>query len=341
MLSLKQQRSQHNSLVAASVEQLPEQIIWTLDHWPRKRLLARKKYNSVIVCGMGGSALAADLLRYIYWRQLKVPVIIVNNYQLPGLASADSLVIIASYSGATEEALGCFQEARKRRLSALVITSGGQLAEAAAADKIPHFIFTTKFNPSGQPRLGLGYMLAAFALSLKSAGILQLDLAELRRAAMTMRGGRGLLTAPARQMLNKNCLIIASEHLTGAAHIMSNQLNETAKLFAAYFALPELNHHLLEGLSNLGSQSKKWVAVMLESSDYYVRTKKRYRLTEKILQRLGIKVLKQSFIGNGLEQGLKMLWWSSALTLKLAGKEQLDATAIPWVDLLKQELGDK
>ncbi len=338
MRSARSKRSQHNVLVAASIDQLPQQIAATLASWPKKNPWSSKSFDSIVVCGMGGSALAADWLRYTYWNKLKLPIIIVNNYELPSTVTTKSLIVIASYSGTTEESLSCFQQARRKHLSTMVLTSGGPLAESAARYRLPHVIFDTQYNPSGQPRLGLGYFVAAYFQIARWTGALNVPTSELLAASKKLKPTAKAISLQAKQLATQQCVVIASEHLIGAAHITSNQLNETAKMFAAYFALPELNHHLLEGLSQLGARSKQWSAICLESSLYGSQTRKRYRVTEEILKRFGIATIRQSFTGSALEQSLQAIAWSSALTLELAEQQYLDATAIPWVSYLKKRL---
>lgn len=338
MRPTRSKRDQHNTLVASSIDQLPQQITATLASWPKVNPFAKKQFDAIVVCGMGGSALAADWLRYTYWNKLKLPIVIVNNYQLPASVTAKSLIVIASYSGTTEESLSCFQEARRKHLPIIVLTSGGPLAELAARHRLPHVIFNTQYNPSGQPRLGLGYFVAAYFQIARWTKALNVPTTELIAASKKLKPAAKLITTQAKQLATQQCIVIASEHLIGAAHIASNQLNETAKMFAAYFALPELNHHLLEGLSQLGARSKQWSVICLESSLYGSQTRKRYRVTQEILKRFGITVTKQSFTGSTLEQSLQAIAWSSAITLELAQQQYLDATAIPWVSYLKKRL---
>ena len=71
----------------------------------------------------------------------------------------------------------------------------------------------------------------------------------------------------AKKVAKKQIVIIAAEHLVGNAHILSNQLNETADNMAIWLALPEVNHHFMEAFSYPKNISNK----TLYSTIYTIR----------------------------------------------------------------------
>src|SRR5437660_2642762 len=111
--------------------------------------------RSVIVAGMGGSAIGGDLAAALLEGELKVPLNVHRDYGLPGYVGRDSLVIASSFSGNTEETLSGFAEAKKRNAKLMVITTGGKLADEAKTMKIP----LVTFGYHAQPRAALGYSL--------------------------------------------------------------------------------------------------------------------------------------------------------------------------------------
>src|SRR5262245_22658449 len=87
--------------------------------------------RSVVYCGMGGSAVAGDVLRSVFRGRLGIPVEVSRSPELPEYAGPHSLVIASSYSGNTSETLAAFREATKRGCRAIVVSSGGTLVEEA------------------------------------------------------------------------------------------------------------------------------------------------------------------------------------------------------------------
>src|SRR5438876_9260727 len=111
--------------------------------------------RSIIVAGMGGSAIGGDLAAALLEGELKVPMTVHRDYGLPGYVGRDSLVIASSFSGNTEETLSGFAEAKKRAAKLMVITTGGKLADEAKAGRLPLVTFAYK----AQPRAAMGYSL--------------------------------------------------------------------------------------------------------------------------------------------------------------------------------------
>lgn len=333
--TFKQERQSHNQSVADSIRFIPKQIVQVVEDWTTVQSLG-KTFSQVIVCGMGGSALGADIIRYALGDKLHLPIRIVNDYRLPAFSDKESLIVVASYSGNTEESLACYTEARRKKLPLFVIAAGGKLGTWAARDSVARYIFHPKYNPSLQPRLGLGYGVAALLMLLHDIKALNLKPKSLLTIAKNIK--QEATAAEVALVKNRSAIIIASEHLIGVAHALSNQMNETAKTFAPYFTLPELNHHLLEGLGSLRHPKKQWIALFLSSDSYYPRVQKRYELTEKILRQQKINTYTKSFKGDRLTQGLRCLYWSASLTYKVAVAQGLDTTSIPWVDYFKQQL---
>ncbi len=328
-------KDKNNQLVAESIRSLPQQMAQVVSDWKGVTKL-QGSFKQVIVCGMGGSTLSADIIRYALGDQLRLPIRIVNDYRLPSFADREALIIVSSYSGNTEEALSCYTEARRKKLNLFVITTGGVLAQRTQKNQVPSYIFQPKYNPSHQPRLGLGYGIASLLMLLADIKACSINGKKIVAIAKTIR--QEATAHEVALMKKRSVIIVASEHLIGVAHALSNQMNETAKTFAPYFTLPELNHHLLEGLASIKNPKQEWVAVFLSSDRYLAQVKKRYLLTERIFNLQKISSYDKAFKGDSLTQALRCLYWSASLTYKVALAQGRDTTAIPWVDYFKQQL---
>ena len=306
-----------------------------------------KKFENVVVCGMGGSALGVHLIKSLYKNDLKVPLSIVNGYHLPRFADKNTLVILSSYSGNTEEVLSCASEAKKKKCKIAVITAGGKLATLSKKEKYPAFIFTTNNNPCGSPRMGLGYSIVGQIYLFSKLGLLKVKTDELKKipeliVELNKKFGvkvKSILKDIAEKTKGKSVWFVGAEHLGGDAHIAANQMNENAKRFGGYFLLPEINHHLLEGMINPKSNKENLLFVFLESDLYSDKLKKRFVLTKEILKmnKINFAVIKAQE-KNALVQTMEILLATSYLSFYSAMVEGIDPTAIPFVDLLKKKL---
>ena len=78
----------------------------------------------------------------------------VRDYTLPPWFQGDALVVCASYSGDTEETLACFEAAGAAGAGRVVLTTGGQLAEAARADGVPVIGSGARLEPGAEVPAG-------------------------------------------------------------------------------------------------------------------------------------------------------------------------------------------
>lgn len=305
----------------------------------QKLSFSKLTIDNIIVCGMGGSAYGAYVAQSLFKDELKIPIFVNNDYKLPAFATTKSLIVLSSYSGNTEEVLYCANEAKEKGYQITGITTGAKLAEFLQEQNFPALIVSPTHNPSGQPRLGTGYMVLGFLLLLEKLGLVSLR--EAMEAIGDVEKNQENIKSSAKEMAKKMVdtlpLIFSAEILNGNAHIVRNQLNETAKVLAMFEDIPELNHHLLEGLVN--PKGKKIAAVFLESSFYHEIIKKRVELTKDVIVKNNGEVL--SFAASGsskLAHVLTTLSFGGYLSVYLAFLYNQDPSLIPWVDYFKQQL---
>lgn len=294
--------------------------------------------ENIVICGMGGSAYGAHVALSLYHKTMKFPISLVSDYHLPGFVNEKTLVILTSYSGTTEEVLSCAQEAVAKNAKITGFCGGGPLGDLLKT-KYPGFIFEPKFNPSGQPRLGTGYIVMGTIVLLKSIGTIEITknqaLAAISQVREVMEQTKKEAQELAQKLMGTIPVIFAAEHLEGNAHIIRNQLNETSKSFSAFSPLPELNHHLMEGLKN--PSDKKLTVVFLTSEKYSDKLKKRVELTKDVVSQNNIRWLEYKAKTQEAEV-LNVLAFGGYLTLYLAFLYGQDPSLIPWVDYFKDKL---
>jgi len=308
-----------------------------------------KQVNNIVLVGMGGSALGGHVVKSVFEKDLKVPFEIINNYQVPGFVNNKSLVILSSYSGTTEEVLEAYKVAKRKKAKLFIIATGGRLAAAAKRDKIPAYIFEPTANYSGQPRIGVGYAIFGLIGILKNIGLLKVnekEVGSLVNLASGLAETWGAETPQLKNLVKELALtlngtepmFVASEHLVGSAHIAANQMNETAKTFSTYFQIPEINHHLMEGLQ-FPKATDDLAFLFLPSELYHKRIQKRYEFTENVVAKNCVSTVMFELIGQTkLEQMVEVLMLGSYLSAYMAILRKVDPKNIPWVDYFKKKM---
>lgn len=299
-----------------------------------------KSASNVLVCGMGGSCYGAHILNSLYFTSLKKPLTVVSDYKLPEFVNENSVIMPISYSGSTEEVLSCVEEAKAKNAMISGFSSGGKLGEILKAS-YPGFTFDPKNNPSGQPRLGTGYIVMGTLILMNQLGVISVSKNEFQKAIDEVKSNQEEIISKSQELANSLKgyipVIFASEHLVGNAHIIRNQLNETSKSFSAFEDIPELNHHLMEGLKN--PEDKRLSILFFDSPLYSPIHKRRIELTKDVVSQNNISHHSYSPAGSTkLSQVLNTLSFGGYLTLYLGLLYGQDPSVIPWVDYFKDNL---
>lgn len=308
--------------------------------------------GGVLVCGMGGSAIAGDLLAAVAATQgLRLSVW--RDYSLPGWVREDTLVILSSYSGNTEETLSAAREAASRGCTLLAITSGGKLSEYAA-DGIDGGAPFSRIVLPGElpPRAALGYGLGAQANLLSRLGLLTGIQAEIDAAVATLREGVILMgpTSPddspaksaARQVLGRMLVVYTTSDESHAAGMrLKAQVNENGKSPALVVPFPELDHNDIVGWEVLRPRRDDFLLLILRSSDETPQTTRRVEVTRELLNEEFHAILEFNATGHSaLARILSLVQYGDYLSCYLAEAAGVDPVPVSRIDVLKQRLQD-
>ena len=215
------------------------------------------------------------------------------------------------------------------------------MAEFAVRNFVPAYIFDGKLNPAGVPRLGNGYSIIGLLGLLRNAGIVKLSdekiYSAIEKTKLKQEELKNKAKLDSQKYLNKIPVIFAAEHLSGNAQILRNQFNETSKTFSAFYLVPDLNHHLMEGLkfpvnSNL-------VFIFLDSKNYSPKISKRVVLTKDVVLQNKQEIEEFSVAGETkIEDFLQVMVYGAYLTLFLGLLHEQNPATNPWVDYFKEKL---
>lgn len=306
--------------------------------------------DRVVVAGMGGSALGPDIIKHLYFDQLTVPLEVINGYHLPNYVDQNTLVILSSYSGSTEETLNCEQEASQKKAPVLVISAGGKLVEIAKQKKYPLYLIKPQYNPSKQPRMAIGYAVIGMIGLLKTAQIIKISDQEIQDVIITVlkisedcqvqqKTNKNPAKTLAFTLFDKKPIFVASEFLTGAVHTCCNIFNENAKIFADFKIIPEINHHLMEALKYPNSNRDSIFFIFFASQIYFPRNQKRLTLTQQVVEKCQIENTQiQLKTESKLTQVFELITLMNYTAFYLSILEKVNAVEIPYVDWFKKQL---
>jgi glucose/mannose-6-phosphate isomerase len=297
--------------------------------------------TNIVFCGMGASIYGASVLKALQGRNMPFPTEIVSDYFLPDYVGPQTLVVLTSYSGTTEEVLSCAEEAKAKDAKIIVLTKGSKLGEFAKANSLPAYIFDGKLNLCGSPRAGCGYTIMGLIGLLNKLNVVETAEQEFSDALTRMKEKVTDIKKQAQEDVkifeNKIPIVFTAEHLSGNGMILRNQFNETGKTFSAFYLIPDLNHHLMEGLEFPKAAPLHFL--FLNSPFYSEKIEKRMELTKEVVKKNNYPV--HEFMTSGAtsyDDFLEALIYGSFLTLYMGLTYKRNPATNPWVDWFKEEL---
>lgn len=305
------------------------------------------KITNILYLGMGGSAIAGNLLYDTLFDHLKVPLDVVRGYLAPAYCNEHTLVIVSSYSGNTEETLSAAEKARAGKAQFLAITSGGKLKEMAEANQWSLILIPEGFPP----RQALGYIYFTLYHALGTAGLFtdyKRNLTPLVHfiQKLTVRCDQQqsdcniLSRELAKTLHGKISLIYSSApYLQTVARRWQNQFHENSKSMAFANVLPEMNHNEIVGFEQDSTAFSHFVAIFLRDKDAHPRIEKRIELTQIIIKKHGIEIVDIYTEGHTiLEKVFSLILKGDWVSYYLALSHQKDPVKIKNIDFLKSEL---
>ena len=235
-----------------------------------------------IVSGMGGSHLAADLLKTLYPEKR---IIVHSDYGLPSMLYEDlqkCLFIASSYSGNTEEVLDGLEQARVKEMACAAVSVGGKLQKIAEQFSIPYI----QLPDTGiQPRMALGFgTLGIMKILAMDEEIRSLrSLADILKPNVLEQEGKRL----SELCKDKIPVVYSSARNRHVAANWKIKCNETGKIPAFYNVFPELNHNEMTGFDIVEARkqlSAQFHIIVLADSDDDPRIQKRMEICKRLFE---------------------------------------------------------
>ena len=299
---------------------------------PRNLLENIKKPPKIYICGMGGSAIASDLLA-MYLKE-EVEIITIRDYALPPLTTKSDLVILSSYSGNTEESISCYRHARRIGCQILIHTSGGKLEDTAKQANIP-IIYLSKGYP---PRSALAMSFFLLLRVFEELGLVKKKKSEVDELVdyLNKTDFVALSTGLSEKLVGKVPLVYTSVSYSSVALRWKTQFNENAKTQAFSNVFPELNHNELESFK---FNKDLFHVIILSFDDDISRMKKRMTNTKGALTTNGVSVTELNIKGKKLNKIFSSVLLGDWVSYLLALRLEVDPYPVEVIERFKRAMG--
>ncbi len=301
--------------------------------------------QNIIIAGLGGSAIGGDLIRTYLTPELKIPVTISRHYSLPRFVDKNSLVIVSSYSGNTEETIASYKDAVRKKAQVLCITSGGEIE--AMAKKYNHQVIKI---PSGlPPRAALGYSFFPILVSLIKLGFIKSRKNDIKETISylnkyskiykKLNADKNKSLYYAQKLYNHLPVIYSSTEIDSVNVRWRGQLCENSKILAFGHTIPEMNHNELVGWKVLKRDMENMVVVYLKDKADHDRIKLRMNIMNEIIKEYAAYYLEINSEGKSfLTRIFSLIYLGDWISYYLAIINGIDPTPVRVIDYLKTEL---
>lgn len=295
-----------------------------------------KSFSNVVLTGLGGSGIGGSIVQNYVADTMSIPFIVNKDYFLPAFVNEDTLLIVSSYSGNTEETLSAMNQGLKAKATVVCITSGGKVADIAKKKKLDCILL-----PAGMPpRSCLGYSMVQVLYVLHHFGYVKNDFEKSINAAIKMmkteekdfqKQGKAL----AKKLAGKTPIIYAASDFEGVAVRFRQQINENGKMLCWHNVIPEMNHNELVGWR---TKDNSRIAVFIRNENDYERTQTRMEINKSVIKKYASVIELWSKGKTFFERLFSIVHLTDWASVYLADLNGVDVMEVAVIDHLKNEL---
>jgi glucose/mannose-6-phosphate isomerase len=323
----------------ALVEQFPEQLKKAKEIADKAIISSGKNISNIIITGLGGSGIGGTIISELVNNTCKVPIIINKDYFLPAFANENTLVIVSSYSGNTEETLQVMNEAIARKTQLVCVTSGGTVLDLAKQHQFEYIEIPGGFPPRSCIGYSLVQLIKIFIAKgfadAKLMGDLQASIQLLESKKAEIKSASEVI---AKKLTNKIAVLYSLGSCEGTSVRFRQQINENSKALCWHHVFPEMNHNELVGWTQ---ENKDLVVITFHTAFDYERTKKRYEVCKPIFQKYANEVIDITAQGTSkLEQFMYLINIGDWISCYIADIKGIDPVEVNVINHLKKELSN-
>ena len=314
-----------------------------------KNWTPHNEYNdiqTILVLGMGGSAIGGDVARVISQNSCSLPIIVNRSYNVPGWVDSHTLILASSYSGRTEETLSAFAQCRSRNCSIIVLSTGSKIIDYAEEYGLDRIIVPGGF----QPRAALGFSFSLILLLLNRFKFIQDEIITLVNHSieplallsdeLIKVNNTSLAIA---EQIHKTCPIIyGSEDLTWVAALrFRGQLAENAKMLSFHNHIPEQNHNEIEGWTVNPDIMNRFSIIWMWDEEDSCENRMRMDISSSLLESYaGTQLIITQRGDNRVERLLKLIHYTDWVSYYTALLNNVDPTPVNRIQELKSKIAE-
>lgn len=317
------------------------------DNWPKMAEDAYEKYteitsfeniNHIIFAGMGGSGSIGDIFSAILSKK-KIHVSVIKGYLLPKTVDKNTLLVITSISGNTEETLTILKTAKEMNCKIIAFSAGEKMEKYCKENNIEY----KKIIKTNSPRASFSSVVFSMLKILKD--IIPIEEKEVKEAIENLNKLQKSICS--KNLTNDNpALKIASwikfipiiyypHGLQAAAIRFKSSLQENSKTHAMSEDVIEATHNGI-----VAWERKSLVQpILIEGYDDYYKTKERWEILKEYFKDRSIEYKEiHSVEGGILSKLINLIYLLDFVTIYHSVINEVDPTPVISIDFVKSKL---
>jgi bifunctional phosphoglucose/phosphomannose isomerase len=297
---------------------------------------ASQEYSSVVICGMGGSAIVVSLLKSMF---PEFPITLHNTYGLPSVFDKEkTLFILNSYSGNTEEVLDSLERLKKEHCELASLSKGGSLHDESNKLKIP---YVTIPESDLEPRFSIGYQILGILALLgekEKISTVKRSVDQLNVEKAQVRGNDLAIACK-----DTYPILYASSNLYPVAYLIKAAINEGAKVPSFVNQIPEANHNELQSFVTDENTSEKnnFSFIIMESTFDHVRILKRFSVMNDLYTKKGFVTKKIEGDHTSISSLFEIVLTGYFMATYMAQQKHIDPYKTPFIALFKEKMKEE
>lgn len=295
--------------------------------------------RNVLISGLGGSGIGGTILSNVLRDDVAVPIIVNKEYQIPAFVNENSLVIISSYSGNTEETLSALMQAFKKSAQIVCITSGGLVQEYAETNDIDYVLI----DGGAPPRSAFGQSFVQLLYIMFHLGLLEDGFKQYLQDSITLLDNeeeeiKKQAKEIAQKLNGKIPVIYSDAKFEGVSIRFRQQINENSKMLCWHHVVPEMNHNELVGWRE---KNEKIAVVFLRNNKDFERNQERMEFTKEVVSQYTNEVVEIYSKGDyDLVRSMYLIHLTDWVSYYLAEIKGVDAVEVDVISKLKNKLAE-
>lgn len=295
--------------------------------------------RNILISGLGGSGIGGTILANVLRDDVAMPIIVNKEYQIPAFVNENSLVIISSYSGNTEETLSALMQAFKKNAQIVCITSGGLVQEYSETNDIDYVLI----DGGAPPRSAFGQSFVQLLYIMFHLGLLEDGFKQYLQDAITLLDAEEeaikIQAKEIAQKLNGKIPVIYSDaKFEGVSIRFRQQINENSKMLCWHHVVPEMNHNELVGWREKNEQI---AVVFIRNNKDFERNQERMEFTKEVVSEYASEVVEIYSKGDyDLVRSLYLIHITDWVSYYLAEIKGVDAVEVNVITKLKNKLAE-